>query len=230
MEPVPFQVILTFWPTILKLWPSLWTFYAGHWLETINNNCFRAYQPVIRPVHCWIILTFELDITITLKILSSFFSGNYKWQLFHIFSAYQTNMVLSLSQFNLFDFVLEIMTFDFEILFVNSFSAQQRGVQCQCYIWSLSWKSRPLTLKSCYSWSMLYFIFLLCWTLIFSLNLIKTRKHTLRNGPITTGHFLMIFENSVCWTLGISPHFKFVTMPQCRVLYQKKWLMSKYAL
>ncbi len=40
------------------------------------------------------------------------------------------------------------------------------------------------------------------------------RKHTFDHCSIITGHFLIIFEISVCWTLGTSPYPTFVMWPQ----------------
>ncbi len=66
---------------------------SDHYTETINGNCFIFTAEINLPLElCTACLfwPFDLDITITLQILSSSLLENYKWQMLHIFRTYQT--------------------------------------------------------------------------------------------------------------------------------------------
>ncbi len=58
--PTSEMPIFIFWPSVLKLWTSPWKYLLGPCSEIINVNWVlyisRAYQAIIRPVHCWDIL------------------------------------------------------------------------------------------------------------------------------------------------------------------------------
>ncbi len=127
-------------------------FCSDHYSETINSNCF-IYSGHINLLLdlciAGLFWPFNLDITITMKILPGSPLANYKWHLL-IFSGHiKLKWDLHTIILTFLTFALEIMTFDIEILFENSFSAHPRCIQCQCYIWSLSLKWWLLTLKSC---------------------------------------------------------------------------------
>ncbi len=91
-------------------------FSSDHYTETINSNCFIFTGHIHLPLElctAGLFWPLELDITFTVKILSGSLLENYKWQMLHIFKAYQTketrkifdqtNMELAHSHFDLFD-------------------------------------------------------------------------------------------------------------------------------
>ncbi len=107
-------------------------FCSDHYIETINGNCFIFTGHIHLPLElstAGLFRPFDLNITITSKILSGSLFENYKWQMRHIFRTYQsketiktfyqTNMELAHCHFEHFDPCPKIMTFDFEILFEN---------------------------------------------------------------------------------------------------------------
>ncbi len=89
------------------LWPSFnLKFLSGHNSEAIKGNysIFSGYINLpLDLCNAQLVWPFDIDITITLNILSGSLLGNYKWQLLYIFSACQTNMGLSHCHFYLFD-------------------------------------------------------------------------------------------------------------------------------
>ncbi len=59
----------------------------------LHGNCFIFIGHIHLPLElctAGLFWPFDLDITITLKILSDSLLENYKWQMLHIFRAYQT--------------------------------------------------------------------------------------------------------------------------------------------
>ncbi len=95
------SVILTIWPSTLKLWPSPWTLsfgwiYGNHiWIY--GNHIWKLHHIFrqISIIQCKDIFTFwpsTLKLIFTLTILSSALFENYKWQHLHILWTYQPSM------------------------------------------------------------------------------------------------------------------------------------------
>ncbi len=65
MELVHCQIILTFWPSALKLWPSPWLFCSDDYLETVHGNCFILSRYINLP---WDLCTVGLFWPLTLTL------------------------------------------------------------------------------------------------------------------------------------------------------------------
>ncbi len=109
----------------------------GHCSETTHDNCLKTNQTYMEPMHCNLNLTFWL-LTLILWPFPWQFSSD------HFLETVNSNCFIFSGHINLtchqrhcvviLIFVLDIVTFDFEILFTNSYLAQPRDIQCQCYI------------------------------------------------------------------------------------------------
>ncbi len=78
---------------------------SGHYSDTMNGNCFifSGHVNLLLDLYTTVLfLHFDLDNTISLKILYDSLLGNYKWQLPNIFRASQTIMGLAHCHFDLF--------------------------------------------------------------------------------------------------------------------------------
>ncbi len=92
-----------FWSLALKICPWLWTFCAGHCLETINGNCFIFSRHINLPWDMCTDLTFW-SLTLILWLLLWISCPAYCSETInlHMFRAYQSFMGLAHSHFNPF--------------------------------------------------------------------------------------------------------------------------------